>query len=188
MKKMVLAVMVISFVFSVSAFAQDGALGNLPNGKSPVKVYVGIVKNESGQHQLSEETFKKTLKESFSARKSVDFDVVDNPVESDVQVSAVIRKYEYLKRGPFNPSPGVATTLVDAAATLTHNYVEMTVDFAVISTRANQIAWTGIIDQYIKRVMTPEESVPLIFDKVSRAFIWKSFGASNSRGTAISHK
>lgn len=183
MKKSLFAACVLSMVCLGNTFAQDGAIGHLFEGKSPVKVYIIGVKNESGQGQISADAFKKSIEDSLNNRKSTDFDIINNQAESDIQISAVIKRYQYLERGPFNPTPGIATTLIDAAATATQNYVEMVVDYTVIDTKNNQIIWTDEIDEYIKQIMTPEESIALIYAKASRTFIWKFFGGSHKKET-----
>lgn len=177
MKVIVFAVSLLSFICSGDVLAQDGVIGHLFEGKTPVKVYVIGVKNESGQSSVSADLFKKSIEDSLNNRKTTDFDTVKSQSDSDIQISAVIKKYQYLDRGPFNPSPGIATTLADAAATASQNYVEMTVDYTVIDTKNNQILWTDEVSEYIKQVMTPEESIPLIYAKVSRTFIWRCFGS-----------
>ena len=180
-KKVVLAVFVLSVICMGSAFASDGAIGHLYEGKSPVKVYIIGVKNESGQSQLSADVYRKNIEDSLNNRKSTDFDIVADKADSDIQISAVIKDYKYMDRGPFKPSPGLATMAIDAAATSTQNYVEMTVDYTVLDTKQNQILWTGQVNEYIKRIMTPQESIPLIFAKSSKTFIWKFFGGSHKK-------
>ena len=165
------------------AFAQDDTIGHLFEGKSPVKVHVSTITNESGNDRISIDEFKKSLEDSLNNRKAIDFNTVNNPADSDIQIAAVIEKYQYLDRGPLNPSPGIATTLVDAAATATSNYVEMEVLYTVTDTKSNDVLWSDDVKEYIKRVMTPEESTPLIYDKVTRTFISQCFGRSHQRDT-----
>ena len=183
MKKLLFTACVLSIACLGNVFAQDGAIGDLFDGKAPVKVYIIGVKNESGQSQISADTFKKSIEDSLNNRKSTDFDIVDKQAESDIQISAVIKSYQYLDRGPLKPSAGIAITLVDAAATATQNYVEMIVDYTVIDTKNNQIIWANEVGEYIKQIMTPEESIPLIYAKASRTFIWKFFGGSHKKDT-----
>ncbi len=58
----------------------------------------------------------------------------------------------------------------------TENYVEMEVKFTVIDTKKNEVIWQDMVSSFIKRKMTVAESIPLIYDKVSRDFLWKCFG------------
>ena len=97
-KKVVLAVFILSVICLGSAFASDGAIGHLYEGKSPVKVYIIGVKNESGQSQLSADVYRKNIEDSLNNRKSTDFDIVANQADSDIQVSAVIKDYKYKRR------------------------------------------------------------------------------------------
>jgi hypothetical protein len=84
-----------------------------------------------------------------------------------------------LNRGPFNPNPGIATMLADAAATATLNYVEMAVLYTIIDAKNNKVLWSDDVKEYIKKTMTPEESIPLICDKVDRTFLSQCFGEAH---------
>ncbi|MFH1189595.1 MAG: hypothetical protein V1682_02755 [Candidatus Omnitrophota bacterium] len=183
MKIAVFAVCLFYIVCPGQSFAQDGTIGHLFDEKSPVKVYVSAVTDESGESLVSVDEFKKSLEDSLNNRRAIDFDTVTDPFGSDIQVSAAIKKYKYLERGPFNPSPGIATTLVDAAATATSNYVEMEVLYTVTDTNTGGLLWSDDVKEYIKRVMTPEESIPLIYDKVTRTFTSQCFGCAHQKET-----
>lgn len=183
MRIVVLAICLFYIVCPGQAFAQDDTIGHLFEEKSPVKVHVSTVTNESGNNQISTDGFKKSLEDSLNNRKAIDFDTVTNPADSDIQIAAVIKKYQYLERGPFNPNPGIATTLVDAAATATSNYVEMEVSYTVTGTKNNDPLWSDDVKEYIKKVMTPEESIPLIYDKVTRTFTSQCFGRAHRKDT-----
>ena len=184
-KKIVSAFCLIFFVGLSLSLAQEESIGSLfknkINDKIPVKVYIKEVINQSGQNQIMMEDFKKELEQSLHQRRSIKFEVVNSPAESDIQMSVVIKSYQYLEKGPLKPSPGIETTLLDAAATMTENYVEMAVEYTVVDTKTNKLLWKGAINEYLKKKMTPEESIPLIYDVVTRTFIWKCFGKANLR-------
>lgn len=185
MKKVVFVLCILSLVGLSFVLAKEETIGSLFKGKIedkiPVKVYIKEVINQSGQSQVMPEAFTKALEKSLHQRRSIKFEVINNQAESDIQMSAVIKKYQYLVRGPLKPSPGIETTLLDAAATATQNYVEMSVEYAVVDTKTNKVLWQNTISEYIKKTMTPEESIPLIYDVVTRTFIWKCFGKANLR-------
>lgn len=162
------------------SLASNAELSSLINNKNPVKAYLKDFANQSGQSQIIPEEYKKILESALLNRKAVKFEIVKSPELSDVQISGVIKKYQYLERGPMKVSPGAGTMLLDMAATATHNYVEMEVEFTITDTKTNKALWKDTVSAYIKKVMTPEESVPLIYDKISRNFLWKSFGKPNS--------
>jgi hypothetical protein len=182
-KRIIFALYAYSLLCPVQAFAEAGTIGHLFEGRSPVKAYVGAIVNESGQRQMSPDVFKKILENSLNSRKAMDFDTVASPAESDIQITASIKKYQYLERGPFKPSPGIGTMLADAAATASLNYVEMEVMYTITDTRTGKVLWTDDVNKYIKEMMTPEESIPLISDKVARAFITQCFGSSHKDET-----
>jgi len=167
-------------VWSSLSLASNAELASLINTKNPVKAYIKEFTNQSGQNQIIPEEYKKSLESALLNRKAVKFEIVKSPELSDVQISGVIKKYQYLERGPMKVSTGVGTMLLDMAATATHNYVEMEVAFTIIDTKTNKSLWEDTVSAYIKKVMTPEESIPLIYDKISRNFLWKSFGKPNS--------
>lgn len=178
-KKAISTICMFCLMYLGQAHAESTAIGHLFEGKSPVKAHISSVTNESGQNQISVENFKKTLEDSLNNRKAMDFDVVNDPAVCDVELAAVIKKYQYLEKGPFKPSPGIATMLADAAATATSNYVEMEVLYTITDAKTGKILWTDDVNEYIKKAMTPEESIPLIYDKVTRTFISQCFGQAH---------
>jgi len=149
--------------------------------KTPVKVCVKDITNQSGQAKIATDAFKAMLEKSFHERRSIKFETVNSPAESKIQVSAVIKNYQYMEKGPLKPSIGVETTLLDAAATMTENYVEMSVDYTVTDTKTDKVLWQGNVNEYLKQKMTSEESIPLISDILARTFIWRCFGKANLR-------
>jgi hypothetical protein len=180
-KKILPAIIAVSFVMACPAHANEEAIGYLFKDKPVVKVCVKDVTNVSGQNQITIEEFKAILETSLINRKAITFKIVGTPAESDIQISAVINKFAYLVRGPLKPSMGIETTLLDAAATATENYAEMAGKFTVLDTKSGNILWSGVVEDYLKKIMTAEESIALISDKVARGFIWKCFGKANFR-------
>ncbi len=166
---------ILSYICSM-AYARNEGLAGLVDSKDAIKVYLKGFTNDSGQGHISPEEFRKVLESSILNRKSVKFEIVNTPEASDVQISGVIKKYQYLERGPVKINPGAGTMLLEMAATATHNYAEMETEFIITDTKAGQVLWQDTINTYIKKVMTPAESIPLVFDKLSRTFLWKSFG------------
>lgn len=167
------------------ACAADEPIGGLFRDKNnhiqPIKVFIKEVKNGSGQKEIVPDAFKTALEVSLKARKAIPFEIVGDASQSMIQITAVISHYQYLERGPFKPSPGIETTLLDAAATMTENYVEMAVDYTVVGTKTGETLWTHTINEYLKKEMTPAESIPLISDIVTRTFIWRCFGKANPK-------
>lgn len=158
------------------AMAEGGDLWRLAEKKGSIKVYVGEPNNESGQGKIVRTDFKKAIESAFLNRKSVKFELAKTKEESDVQVYSIIKKFMYMERGPMKFSPGIETMLLDAAATATMNYVEMAVEFAVISTNTGELLWKDTLNPYIKEKMTPEGSVSLISSRIASNFLWKCFG------------
>ncbi len=155
----------------------------------PVKVYIKEVANQSGQKEIAPEAFRKELAASLHERRSIKFEVLDKAVGSDIEISAVIKNYQYMERGPFKPNPGIGTMVLEAAATATQNYAEIAVEYTVTDFKTGKTLWENTVKEYIKKNMTPEESVPLVYDAVTRAFVWKCFGKANlrnkNRGTVM---
>lgn len=158
----------------------DGNLCRLADGKGCIKVFINDPVNESGQGQVIPDNLKKSLESALVNRKSVKFEVVKTPEESDVQVATVIKKFQYMQKGPFKPTPGIGTTLLDVAATMTENYAEIIVNFVVTKSQLGDILWKDTLNPYVKKSMSPEESVPVLSDKVASHFVWKCFGKPNN--------
>lgn len=165
------------FILSGTAFALNGDLSRFTKDGNHIKVFIGNFTNESGQPQIMPEDFKKALAHSLLHRKAVTFKIVQNPAESDVQISGVIKDYKYSKTDPVKPTISAWALALDAVTT--ENYVEMKADFVITDTKHNKTIWQEEVYDYLKDPMTPEESIPKIYDKVARKFLWHSFGKPN---------
>lgn len=156
--------------------AEGGDLWRLAEKKGSIKVYIGEPNNESGQSKVVRTDFKKALESALINRKAVKFEIAKTKEESDVQIYSIIKKFMYMEKGPIKPTPGIATTLLDVAASATMNYVEMAVEFAVIKTGSDELIWKDTLSPYIKEKMSPEDSIPLISNRLASHFVWKCFG------------
>ena len=168
------AVVVTIAVCSTPYGAQANELEGMAQSGRPIKVFVNGFSNESGQAEIRPEDFKTEFENALLNRKSVIFEIAAAPAESDVQISGVIKSYQYLEKDPLRPSPSTATLILDAVTT--ENFVEMFAEFTVVDTRTGETVWKDTVSTFIKRMMTPAESIPLIYEKLSRVFLWKSFG------------
>jgi len=170
------AIALIFMCQAVCLAARENTLSDLVNSGKPIKVFVKEFDNETNDAMIKPDIFKVELEKAFSNRKSVIFQVVKHPVESDVQVSGILKKFQYLDRGPLKAGPGAGGILLDAAASATHNYAEMEAYFTITDTKTSQVLWSDLVNVYKKKVMTPQDSVGVIYDKISRIFLSKSFG------------
>jgi hypothetical protein len=162
---------------TAAAYANaDTGIGARLKSEEPVRVYLGDFTSASAQTGVTPADYKKIVEASLLARKSLKFNVVSDPAQSRIQISAVIKKYQYLEKGPLKAIPNTALMTIDAVQTATCNYAEMEVEFTVKDTKDNKILWNDTPSVYLKKVMTAGESVPLICDKVTKSFITKCFG------------
>ncbi|MDP2912541.1 MAG: hypothetical protein Q8N91_00850 [Candidatus Omnitrophota bacterium] len=173
-----------AFVFAVSLFfplssGAEGDLSNFVKGKNTVNVFLKEFVNESGQSQINPDDFKKKFEAALLRRKAVKLVVVSSPDASDMQISCVIKKYLYSKTDPINSYGNSITMAIDAVTN--QNYAELTGEFAVIDTKSANIVWKNGVMAYVEKMMTPEESIPLVYDKLARAFLWKAFGKPNKK-------
>lgn len=175
LRKLVIILLAGLFLIPSLSFAAKGkSLFEKYWSKAPVKVYIKGFTDESG-NKVPLDIFKKEVEKAYSERKSINFDVVGKPEESDITVSGVVKKYQYLERGPFKPSIGIETTAIDAVATMTGNYIEMEVETVVTDSKTNDVLWKDGIENYIKRKMSPEEGMTRIFDKIARDTVARPF-------------
>lgn len=172
----VLLAMVMISQYPAYAAVEIYKIGDKYKDRQPVKVYIGGFTNETGKNQITEQAFKKALGTSLENRKSMSFDVVKTPDDSILQVSGVIMKYQYMHRGPFKVNPSVGGLLLETAATASHNYVEMMVKYTVTDTKSGKVVWERTLSDYVKKNMTPDQSIPIIYDKITRDFLSKCFG------------
>ena len=177
MKRFALLAVIVSILICQSmAMAEEGQLWRLAGKKGSIKTYVKEVVNQTGNSRVNAEDLKNTIETMLVNRKSTKFEIAKSPGESDVEISIVIKKYNYMEKGPFNASPGIETTLLDAAETMSTNYVDMTANFIVMNSKTGMILWNETLDPYIKKRMTSAESLPVIYEKMAKHFIWKCFG------------
>lgn len=156
--------------------AAEADLSYLAKDKNPIKVSMGNFTNMSKENIVSAEDFKKCVEESLLNRKAVKFNVVGPAEKSDITVSGIIKNYRYMERGPIKVNPGFGTMMLEMMATATQNYADMEVEFTISDSGTGKILWQETVTDYMKRTMTPAESVPMVYDKVARTFIRKSFG------------
>jgi hypothetical protein len=174
-KRLFALIALFSMVLSQSlCMAENVSLSRFADSGRPIKVFLGKFTNESGQSQINASDFEKRFEEALENRKSVPFKMVPAASESDVQISCAIKNYMYSETDPITSYGGAAIFLLDAATA--ENYVEMTGDFSVIDTKSGSVLLREPFKSFIKHPMTPEESVPLIYEKLSREFLAKSFG------------
>jgi hypothetical protein len=166
---------------AISGYAEENPLRQMAMEKSLIKVYVKDIGNLSNNDAISADAFKKEIEQSFSERASVKFEVVPNASDSDVQISGNIKQCQYMTRGPFKPSIGIGTMMAEAAATATENYADMLVNISVTDTKTGKELWNNDVYDYERKIMTAEESYPIIFDKVARKFVGKAFGKKSAR-------
>jgi hypothetical protein len=173
-KLLAAAVLALAVIVPFLSFASENDLSGLVNNKDAIKVFVGDFANRSGQEQVSAEVFRKAVESVLLKRKAVKFQLVKDASAGDVVISGAIKKYEYLKNDPITSYAGVGGFMLDAATT--ENYARMDVEFTVTDPKTKRVLWKDDITNFIKRMMTPAESIPLICEKVARTFLAKSFG------------
>ena len=173
-KVVVLAILASLALSQPFCMAKEGDLNYLIQDRKTVKVFLKDFVNESGQPQILPEDFKKEVEKTFENRKSGSFKIVTKAEDSTVQIACIIKKYQYLEKDPVTFSPSAPGLLLDAATS--ENYVTMDAEFDVIKTKTGKSIWKGNVTTFIKHTMAPEQSIPMIYEKLARVFIWKSFG------------
>lgn len=177
MNKGLIAVLVMAGCIFCQSFAMaDGDLSLYTNSGRPIKVFIGNFTNESGKDKIKGEEFKGVFEDVTLNRKSVKFVIVNDPSDSELTISGVIKQFQYLDKGPMKLTPSAWGMALDAAASATQNYVEMEVDFTVAKTKTGEVMWKGPIYDYKKKIMTHEESIPIAYNEVARLFFERSFG------------
>lgn len=159
------------------SLAADDNLSYLAKDGQHIRVFLKEFSNESGQTQISPEDFKNSFETAMLRRKAVTFDIAKNADASDIQISCAIKKYLYSKTDPITSFGNSALVILDAITI--ENYAELTGEFTVVGTKTGKVIWKDSVKAFVKRTMTPKESMPLVCEKLSRAFLTKSFGKPN---------
>jgi hypothetical protein len=153
------------------------ACGNEPetiaHGKQPISIFFKDFSNESGQPQIIPAEFMNEIRKAFVERRSVSFVIAKTLQDSDMVVSAAIKSYQYLEKDPVKPSLSFIMAL-DAATT--ENFAEISADFTVTDAKNGSVLWKETVTSYVKKMMTPAQSLPLVYDKLARHFVSKAFG------------
>ena len=74
---------------------------------------------------------------------------------------------------PIKPSINVIMAL---DAVTIENYAELSADFTVTDSKTGSVLWQENVESYVKKTMTPAESLPLVYNKLARHFVAKAFG------------
>ena len=172
-KALGVAAVAVALVMTASSICYGNELQVMAQEKHPIKVFIKDFSNDSGQAQLSTADLMKEVEKAFKNRQSVSFAIVKTPQESDVEVSASIKSYQYMEKDPVKPSISFIMAL---DAVTSENYAEMVVEFTVTDTKSGNVAWKETVTSYIKRMMTPAESIPAVYDRAARDFVAKAFG------------
>jgi hypothetical protein len=174
MKTVRAAAAIVALCFALTAsYGYCHELTDMALSKRPIKVFLGEFSNDSGQAQIAPDAFRNEVEKALKDRRSVSFVIVKSVPESDVQVSAAIKGYQYLEKDPVKPSLGMIMA-IDAVTS--ENYAELSAEFTVVNTATGGVALKEDITGFVKRMMTPAESVPLVYDKLARKFVADSFG------------
>lgn len=148
-------------------------LTDMALSKRPIKVFLGEFTNTSDQAQVAPDAFRKEVEKALTERKSVSFAIVKSAPESDVQVSAAIKGYQYMEKDPVKPSLSVIMAL---DAVTSENYAELSAEFTVVNTATGVVAMKEDLTGFAKRMMTPADSLPLVYEKLARKFVADTFG------------
>ena len=183
--KIVLAVSVLFILTSSVSGAGSIDVSRILKNKDSMSVYLAVFSDETGGTQISANDFKKAFESALRMRKAVKFEITKIPDASDIQISGTIKKYQYLASDPVTTFASPTGLLLDAMTT--ENYVTMETEFQVVETRTRQTIWKDRVSAFLKRKMTKDESVPLIYDKLSRTFLWKCFGKPSAFARDVIH-
>ena len=153
-----------------------GEIGTRLKAREPVRVYIGTFADESGTKQFTTGSFRKKLSDALATRRSLKFQVAEQAVGSDIQISGTVLQCQYLERGPLKIIPNAGMMAMDAVKTATMNYVELTVRFIVTDTKTGQVFWNDTNSQYLKELLTKSEAHETINNKVIKSFISNCFG------------
>ncbi len=171
-KSYTLVCLMVSLAFT-TVWAQEDLL-NLVKGRDVVRVYVSEVSKEAGLEGLSPEEFTAYLKKAIRTRKVTNFQLVKEAKQAEIEIRAKLIGYEYSEKDPITSFGSPQTFALDA---LTHeNYAAIEVEFTALDPRNGQTLWSDEVSAFAKGEMTVEESKPIVYDKVSRRFLWKCFG------------
>lgn len=173
LKNWLLALCVLCLACQVS-FASEGDLHKMGRDMPVIKVFIGDISNKSGHDPINASDFKNSLEEAIKNRKSVNFEIVKSLDISNIQITAIIKKYQYLKDDPITTYGTSWGFVLDAATS--ENYTELQVEFTVADSKSGNILWKQDVTTFAKKMMSPEESIPLIYEKTSRTFLSKCFG------------
>jgi hypothetical protein len=176
MKKCIVSLMCACSIMAYSlCLAREDDLSGLAQKKRPLVVSLAGFADQSGQPGIDVAEFKKAFETALVKRGGGrSFRLAESPDAGDIQIAAVIKKYQYLEKDPITSYGGPALFLLDAATT--ENYADLEVEFTVTDARTNSVLWKNTVSTFIKRMMPRDKSIPLVYDKLSRTFLWKCFG------------
>ena len=187
LKKRLIVLAVSALFILISSVSNAGSIdvSRILKNKDSISVHVSGFADDTGGTRISANDFKQSFEAALLKRKSIKFEIAKNHEASDIEISGTIKKYQYLASDPVTTFASPTGLLLDAMTT--ENYVTMETEFQVVETRTRQTIWKDRVSAFLKRKMTKDESVPLIYDKLSRTFLWKCFGKPSAFARDVIH-
>ena len=140
-----------------------------------VKIYVQNVEDATAEKALDRNQFKEKIEEALKARKSIQFEPIQDPKSAALEIRTTIQEFYWTDHDPVDMIMGAAAIAMDAATAEDYARVQATV--LVIDTKTNKTLWENkIMATVTKKPMSKVESIPLVAEDFAKVFIKQCFG------------
>ena len=156
------------FITALS-WAAPRSLYPLLAGKT-VKVFVEETKDSTKERETDPKALKTILENQLRIRKSIHFEVVQDPEIADLRIETNLREFMWTAHGPVDMLMGVGTAVYDAVTV--REYARLTADMTVRDANSQKELWSyGMMARVKKSPMTRDESIPLVQEEFAKTFI-----------------
>ena len=139
-----------------------------------VKVYVAEAKDSTQAHETDPKTIKSKTEEALKARKSITFEIVQNPEQAELLIETEVSEYFWTDHDPVDMLMGAAATAYDIATI--EDYACLQADIRVTDVRTKNLLWKDrVMATITKKPMSRPESILLVTAELAKTFIKECF-------------
>jgi hypothetical protein len=139
-----------------------------------VKVHVAEVKDSTKEHEIDPTVIKRCIEQALKNRKSIRFDVVQDPSQAELQVDMDVTDFLWTDHDPADMLVGAAAIAYDIATI--EDYARLQADMSVTDLKSGQVLWKErVMATITKKPMSRAQSIPLVAGELAKTFVKECF-------------
>jgi len=163
---------------------RGGNLYEMLSERTMVKTYVAPVTDSTGEGRADVRSLRETIESFMMARMTINFNIVQEASSSDIIIGCDVVEYFWTDKDPIDNITGTVAVAWDAINR--QNYARMTAVFTVMDAKTKDILWKKKIKATITdEFMTPDESVKMVNERITKIFMRDAFSKRRPRKMGI---